>query len=75
MSKIIPRSLAFDMLFGSNSGEAHSTIDKIYDSIIDEYESRRCDDCEHWCTIDDRCYEIRIDGKHNISSCSEFKRK
>jgi len=31
--KIIPRSLAFDMLFGSNSGEAHCVIDEIYEKF------------------------------------------
>ncbi len=29
----IPRSLAYDMLFGSNKGDAHDTLDKIYESF------------------------------------------
>ena len=73
--RVIPRSLAFDMLFGSNSGEGHKVIDEIYDGLIYEFESRTCNNCKHWCNIDDRCYEINIDGKHTITSCSEFARK
>jgi len=34
----IPRSLAFDMLFGSNKGDGHAVIDTIYDGIDDYYE-------------------------------------
>ena len=29
---VIPRSLAFDMLFGSNKSDGHCVIDKIYDA-------------------------------------------
>ena len=44
----IPRSLAFDMLFGGNKGDAHETLSKIYDSIIGDFESRICENCIHW---------------------------
>lgn len=32
MERKIPRSLAFDMLFGSNKGDAHDVLDKIYNA-------------------------------------------
>ena len=34
----IPRSLAFDILFGSNKGDGHATIDFIYGAFDEEVE-------------------------------------
>ena len=43
----IPKSLAFDMLFGSNKGDAHETLSKIYDSILNDFKNRTCEKCKH----------------------------
>ena len=40
---MIPRSLAYDMLFGSNKIDGHKALDLIYDS----FESRTCKNCKH----------------------------
>ena len=43
----IPRSLAYDMLFGSNKIDGHVALDAIYDS----FESRTCESCRYFCGL------------------------
>ena len=45
----IPRSLAFDILFGSSQiFDKHAAIDRIYNSIDDEYAYKICKNCKYW---------------------------
>ena len=50
-------------------------VSEVIDVIYADFASRNCNNCEHWCSIDNRCYKIMIDGVHTITSCSEFKGK
>ena len=55
MSKFIPRSLAYDMLFGSNKIDGHKALDLIYDGL--DTSSQTCENCKH--------LGQELPGKHN----------
>jgi len=43
----MPRSLSFDMLSGSNKCYTHDVLDEIYGSILNDFNSRICENCKH----------------------------
>ena len=69
--RIIPRSLAFDMLFGSNKGDGHFVIDAIYEGFEKEKEFRTCKNCTN-LHMNDFCTRLNITTTPSWA-CDDFK--
>lgn len=78
--RIIPRSLAFDMLFRSNNIDAHSALDNIYNGFEKEIAFRVCGNCKYYGVKAYKCYNkesiaYNHDNVKPTDGCNKWEKK
>jgi len=69
------------LVFQSNHKHNSSTIPQTVDEIYDDFESRICENCEHWSEEKKQCFNeesIAFTSQEAIycdDGCNKFKRK